>query len=576
MTISIIIRTKDEEKNIGQVLRSIYAQEIRHKLEVIVVDSGSTDKTLDIAKQYAAKILNIPGSKFSYGYSLNYGILYSSGDIICSLSAHCIPKDNSWLSELVKPILERKADATYGRQIPDEGVNPLEELFLKKHFPEYEKREARVSFSNANCAFAKKMWDEIKFDEHIPSWEDYLWYLLAKDRFVFQYAPKACVIHTHSFSVERLRRTAYRDGRAFRYMKDKYKFDILQNASSVIGKLRYAVKDIASHTIFLLRKAHLSYLFILPFVKIYSYLNYWKGYHSDSVIGTGTERGRLFGETNSKNSKIGHKCTISFIIPNWNHRQLLHECISSIYSTVGDLSHEIIVVDNASTDDSAGHIRETFPEVIWLQNDANLGYAKAINLGVAVSKGDFLFLLNNDVRLTGNTSERLKSFLDRHPDAGAVAPMLYYPDGRMQISCRRFPTLSALLLEALNIESIGSFHKWKLTIGEHLNSGMVLQPRASALMVERRCWELVGPMDEGFPIFFNDVDWCYRLYKYTDYKIYLYPEARAVHHEGASVKRLGYRKKIELYKGLLRFYRKHFPFCQSRQITSNVLTYLGK
>jgi hypothetical protein len=439
------------------------------------------------------------------------------------------------------------------------GMNPFEEVFLNKHFPTDEKRYGRVSFSNANCAFTRKMWDEMKFDEHIPSWEDYLWYLLAKDRFVFQYAPNACVIHTHSFSVERLKRTAYRDGRAFRYMKDKYEVDILGDVSSAVGKLRYIMKDISSHTAFLLRKGYLSYLFVLPFVKIYSYLNYWRGYHSDGVI-TGTEHGRFFGETDKKNLRIERKCTVSFIIPNWNHRQLLHECISSIYNTAGDLSHEIIVVDNASADDSAGHIRETFPEVMWLQNDTNLGYAKAINLGITVSKGDFLFLLNNDVKLTGNTSERLKSFLDKHPDAGAVAPMLYYPDGRMQISCRRFPTLSALLLETLNINSIGSFHKWKLTIAEHLNSGIVLQPMASALMVERRCWELVGPLDEGFPIFFNDVDWCYRLYKYTDYKIYLCPEVKAIHHEGASVKRLGYRKKVEFYKGLLRFYRKHFPF----------------
>jgi hypothetical protein len=116
----------------------------------------------------------------------------------------------------------------------------------------------------------------------------------------------------------------------------------------------------------------------------------------------------------------------------------------------------------------------------------------------------------------------------------------------------------------------------KLTAEEHLAGGKVQQPMSSALMVKRECWNAVGPMDERFFVFFNDVDWCYRLYKYTDYKIYLYPKARAVHHEGASVKRLGYKKRIELYKGLLRFYRKHFPFCQSRQITSNVLTYLGK
>ena len=249
---------------------------------------------------------------------------------------------------------------------------------------------------------------------------------------------------------------------------------------------------------------------------------------------------------------------ISFIIPNWNQRQLLFECISSIYDTTDNLTCEIIVVDNASTDGSAEYIKETFPDVIWAQNHTNLGYSKAINQGVMLSKGDFIFLLNNDVKLIGNASEKLVSFLIEKPNAGAVSPLLYYPDGRIQLSCRRFPTLSALLLEFFGINKIGHFRRWKFNKEEHLQTGIVLQPMASALMVKRQCWNDVGPLDEEFPIFFNDVDWCYRLYKHTDYKIYLYPEAKAVHHKGASVKRLGYKKKIELYKGILRFYLKHY------------------
>ncbi len=81
---------------------------------------------------------------------------------------------------------------------------------------------------------------------------------------------------------------------------------------------------------------------------------------------------------------------------------------------------------------------------------------------------------------------------------------------------------------------------------------------ASALMVKRECWDSVGSMDEGFPILFNDVDWCYRLYATTLYRIYLFPEAKAFHHRSASVKRLGYKKIVKFFRGLLRFYRKHF------------------
>ncbi len=259
-------------------------------------------------------------------------------------------------------------------------------------------------------------------------------------------------------------------------------------------------------------------------------------------------------------ANIESNIPVSFIIPNWNHRQLLSECISSICSTAAKMSHEIIVVDNASTDDSAESIRKIYPHVIWIQNKTNLGYAKAVNHGVKSSRGNFIFLLNNDVKLLDDAVEKLLSFLRDNPDAGAVAPSLYYPDGRLQISCRRFPTPSALLLEFLGISKFGSFKKWKLDAEDHHETRVVSQPMASALMIRRDCWTSVGLLDKRFRIFFNDVDWCYRLYKNTAYRIYLYPEAKAIHHYGASADLLGRRKRIDWYKGILRFYVKHFPF----------------
>jgi glycosyltransferase involved in cell wall biosynthesis len=281
MTISIIIRTKDEESTIGHVLNVLRSQKIASTYEIVIADSGSSDRTLEIARKYDVSICNIPSFAFSYGYSLNYGITHSAGDVVCCLSGHCVPCNNAWLSELVNPILEGKADATYGRQIPTRGINPFEELFLQKHFPEGELRKVRVPFSNANCAFSRAMWNEVKFDEQIPSWEDYLWYQLTKDRFIFRYAQNACVIHSHPFSMHQIARISYRDGKAFRYMKDYYNFNILGNASTMIGKFRYVIKDVSSHTSYLLKEGYLGSFFVLPFVKAYSYIHYWRGYHSN-------------------------------------------------------------------------------------------------------------------------------------------------------------------------------------------------------------------------------------------------------------------------------------------------------
>ncbi|MBF0488498.1 MAG: glycosyltransferase family 2 protein [Nitrospirae bacterium] len=254
---------------------------------------------------------------------------------------------------------------------------------------------------------------------------------------------------------------------------------------------------------------------------------------------------------------------VSFIIPNWNHKQLLDECITSIKALTGDFDKEIIVIDNASGDGSAAFVKDAHPDVILHRNQRNVGYAKATNLGVSLSGGQMLFLLNNDIRLFPDCLRGLYGCLKDNPRAGAAAPLLYYPDGRFQISCRRFPSPAALVLEQFGVLRLGRFRKWKLTQEEHHCLGEVLQPMASALLIKRECWDEVGALDEDFPIFFNDVDWCYRLYKDTNFTIALCHGARAIHHEGVSVNRLGFRKKINFYRGLFDFYKKHYLIRQN-------------
>lgn len=251
---------------------------------------------------------------------------------------------------------------------------------------------------------------------------------------------------------------------------------------------------------------------------------------------------------------------VSLIIPSWNNRALLAECLLSILKSGSRLKREIIVVDDASSDNTAEYIENNFKEVKLIKNSFNEGFAKSVNKGVEASKGKMIFLLNNDIIFIEDPLEKLAECLKRHKDAGAVVPLLYYPDGRFQISCRRFPTPSALILEKLRINRVGHFKRWKLTKEEHMKGGYVPQPMASAILIKRECWDDVGPLDERFPIFYNDVDWCYRVYKNTDYKIYLCTDVRMIHHAGATVETLKFRKKREFYKGLIRFYLKHFPF----------------
>lgn len=276
--ISIIIRTKNEELNIGNTLDKVFRQEIAVPFEVIIVDSGSTDKTLEIAKSYNLKILSIPEDSFTFGYSLNYGITHTTGTIISSISAHCLPSDNMWLYKLTEPILNGECHATFGRQLPIDGLNPFEEFSFKKHFPEKEKEYGRVPFSNANCAFLRKLWDDIKFDEHIPSWEDYLWYCLLKDKYKFRYIPEACVYHIHPFSIRRIKKVSYNDGMSFKYIKEKYNIDVFKDSISNSNRVGYLMHDMINQWKFMLKKRYFRFFLIFPIIRVISYIYYFKGY----------------------------------------------------------------------------------------------------------------------------------------------------------------------------------------------------------------------------------------------------------------------------------------------------------
>ncbi|MBS1112308.1 MAG: glycosyl transferase family 2 [Nitrospirae bacterium] len=281
MLLSIIIRCKNEEKSIGRTLEKIYAQAIDIQYEVIIVDSGSTDLTLEIVQQYPVRIFRISPESFTFGYALNYGIEKADGRIIVNLSAHCFPLDDYWLSRLVTPILEGNADACYGRQVPIKEINPFEEVSLYKHFPDDEKKAGRVPFSNANCAFLKKMWEEVRFDEKIPSWEDYLWFIHLEGRYSFKYCSEAAVYHTHSFSLKAILRRAHNDGRAFSIFKRAYNIDLLGDACPGLNnKAKMFLDDLRGHARFFHEEGYTRYIFFIPFVRFCTYMAYLSGYRS--------------------------------------------------------------------------------------------------------------------------------------------------------------------------------------------------------------------------------------------------------------------------------------------------------
>jgi len=194
--VSIIIRTKNEEEWISKCLRAVFAQK-SVKIEVIIVDNNSTDTSIARAKEFDVKILKI--DKYIPGLALNYGISNAKGEIICCLSGHCVPTDEYWLSNLIKPLADPKIAGTYGRQVPTENSDPLDVRDLVMLF----RNESFVQsvdsfFHNANSAFLKSTWNQFPFCEESTNIEDRIWgEQVIKSGLKIAYVSEACDFHWH-------------------------------------------------------------------------------------------------------------------------------------------------------------------------------------------------------------------------------------------------------------------------------------------------------------------------------------------------------------------------------------------
>lgn len=244
---------------------------------------------------------------------------------------------------------------------------------------------------------------------------------------------------------------------------------------------------------------------------------------------------------------------------NWNTRDLLRACLQSLYRYPPDVSFEVIVVDNASEDGSAAMVRAEFPQVVLIANSENRGYAGGNNQALAQAQGEYVLLLNPDTEVFPDTLDRALAFLEAHPDAGAVGAKQFFPGGRVQASVRGFPTPANLLWEVSGLARL--FPRW---LGGYRMRGftydgvaVVEQPMATFLMVRRAVVEQVGLMDEAFPLFFNDVDWCYRIVQ-AGWRIYFVPEVQILHHGGASTRQVRLSAIRESHRALEVFYRKHY------------------
>jgi rhamnosyltransferase len=215
---SLIVRTYNEGRYLDRVLSA--ARESGALLqEIVVVDSGSTDETLSIAKSHGANIVHIEKPQFSFGRSLNLGCAAAKGEVAVFLSGHCIPSGNDWLENLLKPFADPRVAAVYGRQVGGQGTKYSEARVFEKYYPPDQPSQGEAFCNNANTAMRRAIWNRFKFDEELTGLEDIaMGKRIVEAGFRIDYASAAVVAHLHHESWPQIRRRYEREAIALRHI----------------------------------------------------------------------------------------------------------------------------------------------------------------------------------------------------------------------------------------------------------------------------------------------------------------------------------------------------------------------
>ncbi len=256
---------------------------------------------------------------------------------------------------------------------------------------------------------------------------------------------------------------------------------------------------------------------------------------------------------------------LSIVILSWNVRDLLRQCLESVASgrplstNHPPLTTEIIVVDNASSDGSVEMVHTEFPEVRLIANQTNRGYTGGNNDGIAVAVGRYVMILNPDTRVLADALAAMAAYADARPDVGVVGPQLLNPDGSVQSSRRRFPTLTTGLFESTWLQPLAPRDVLRRYY-------MLDQPDdaiqevdwlfGACFLVRREVIQQVGALDEDFFMYSEEMDWCRRIQQ-AGWKVVYLPTAQVIHYGGKSSDQVAAQRHIYFQTSKVRYFRKH-------------------
>lgn len=234
--------------------------------------------------------------------------------------------------------------------------------------------------------------------------------------------------------------------------------------------------------------------------------------------------------------------TLSIIITHHRTPELLFLCIKSIKETIGNIKYEIFVVDSESDGSAQDLIQEKWPKINFISFKKNLGYSKIVNAGLKKTNGDYILILNADIIVLEDAISEMLKFIKENSDVGAIGPQLLDFNNNIQSSCFSNPNPKTILARRTFLGKLKwgrkKIDKFIIANWDKKTTREVDWIQGSAIMIRKSAFKKIGPLDERFFMYFEDADWCRRLWQ-NGYKVVYLPSAKMVHYYHRSSKKWG-------------------------------------
>lgn len=245
---------------------------------------------------------------------------------------------------------------------------------------------------------------------------------------------------------------------------------------------------------------------------------------------------------------------LSIIIISYNTRELLQRCLRSVFASKTGFSYEVLVSDNGSQDGSVEMIKREFLQARLIENEANLGFSKGNNIALRQARGRYILLLNSDTEIAPDALENSVLYMDSHQEVGIMGGKVLLPDGSLDKACRRrFPNPYNSFLRLFGLKKFSNYN----VEGPADQEAEVDSVMGAYLFIRKQVVERIGPLDEDYFMYGEDLDWCWRAKK-AGFKVIYYPKAQVTHYKYGSSQATPFKTIHYAHDAMSIFYKKHY------------------